>query len=516
MKKSKSRKNYRSMKYDSPNKLSKDRKDDIINFTLSLRKKKIFNSFMDKRIMNLNVIPVNNNQAQISEIIKINKILQNNSPNSMVSTKLLHDHELILNHLSILLTTNNKEIYSMILDNFISKAFFSNDIAFFLGKTEYISQMIERAFNTPNISLEIKEKTMLLLESILLVSNQINVEFIKNFYIKDLLDKTICQNDFSKHPTKFKSIALWNCYIILKNIDIDYKNEMLFEIALSELNIHIEELNYCKVLLTLILILLNKKFYIHESQKTSLLIRLMSTIVNIQKYYHQILINSKANSTSINSIFNLILSISCFYFSMNTQIVEEYLRNNPQILIENRNTILLLCSQDDIPAKLSISILMLLLHLSYYEIEEIFNFFLHEEIIKILLSEKLMFVSQKGLDILAKIIRNIINNQPINNIIDTYIYNSNLLYIIERGVFDNNKNIKLNIINLLIDIFSKINHSNKQFYNMIKTFYQKNIIRKIEDFSFDKYEDISKKARVLLSFIEENKDLNEMAIEENL
>ena len=119
---------------------------------------------------------------------------------------------------------------------------------------------------------------------------------------------------------------------------------------------------------------------------------------------------------------------------------------------------------------------MLLLHLSYYEIEEIFNFFLHEEIIKILLSEKLMFVSQKGLDILAKIIRNIINNQPINNIIDTYIYNSNLLYIIERGVFDNNKNIKLNIINLLIDIFSKINHSNKQFYNMIKTFYQKNII----------------------------------------
>ena len=78
------------------------------------------------------------------------------------------------------------------------------------------------------------------------------------------------------------------------------------------------------------------------------------------------------------------------------------------------------------------------------------------------------------------------------------------------------KDIKLNIINLLIDIFSKINHSNKQFYNMIKTFYQKNIIRKIEDFSFDKYEDISKKARVLLSFIEESKDLNEMAIEENL
>ena len=31
----------------------------------------------------------------------------------MVSTKLLHDHELILNHLSILLTTNNKEIYSI-------------------------------------------------------------------------------------------------------------------------------------------------------------------------------------------------------------------------------------------------------------------------------------------------------------------------------------------------------------------------------------------------------------------
>lgn len=504
------------MRFDSPNKLSIDGKKDKINFTLSLRKKKIFNSFMDKRLINFHNLPSTNEQSQISEIIKINKILQNNPPNSMVSMKLLQDHQLILNHLSLLLTTNNAEVLSMILDNFISKAFFSNDIAFFLGKTEYISPIIERFFNTLNISLEIKEKTMLLLESILLVSNQINIGLIKDFYTKYLLDQTICQNDFLSNPIKFKSISLWNCYIILKTIDIDYKNEILFEIALNELNNHKQELNYCKVLLTLILVMLNKKFYNNEAQKTNFLSRLMSIIVDIQKHYQQILINSKSNSTSINSIFNLILSISCYYFSMNDQIGEEYLRKNHELLIENRNTIILLCSQDDIPGKLSISILMLLLHLSYYENEEIFNFFLHEDIVKILLSEKLMFVSQKGLDILAKIIRNIINNQPINNILDTYIYNTNLLYIIERGVLTNNKNIKLNIINLLIDIFSKVDHSNKLFHNIIKTFYQKNIIRKIEDFSFDKYEEISKKARVLLSFIEESRDLSEMVIEENL
>ena len=470
---------------------------------LSLRKKNLFNALMLKREAISS--EKNKNEKEIyEEVTKISQLINNNESN--IDDIVINYKEDISSQLKILLSTCNKEIYLKTLDNFIALAFFSKNISSLLSQNKVIEGIIKNSFHVFLYDDEIIEKTMLILDNIFLVDNQIKDSIIIDYFEKYLIERIIKDINFSKKTIRYKTIAYWNCSLILKNHNIETEISFLFENIINELSNVTNDTKFISISLGLIVLLLNKQYFSNEKNKIYKLERLVALLIQIQKQYLSFFEHSK-NDINITSIFQLIFSIYTYIFTLDVISISEIVKKNQTFLFDTKTTIIKISSLDVTIDQLLIKILEFILQITFYiNIEEISSFFIDKDIISLLLSDRLSYPSQKCLDLITKIISNLLKYHS-SSVTFSYITHPSLLSLIQSGVFSHSPNIILNTLSILLEIIS----TKELNQNFIEKLYHMNIMTKIEDFSMENgySEDISKKADAIIFYIENTMRIDE-------
>ena len=472
---------------------------------LSLRKRNLFTALMIKREATSR--EKNKNEKEMyNEVIKIGQVINNNETN--IDDIVINYKEEISSQLNILLSTCNKEIYLQILDNFIALAFFSKEISSLLSQNKVIEGIIKTSFHVLPFDDAIIEKTMLILDNIFLIENQIEEKTVIDYFEKYLVERIIKDINFTNKTIRYKTITFWNCSLILKSHNIETEISFLFENVLNELSKETNDTKFINISLGLLVLLLNKEYFSDEKNQIYKLERLVSLLIQIQNKFLSFFAHSK-NDINITSIFLLIFSIYTYIFNLDVTTISEIVQTNQTILLDIKSSIIKIFSLDVTIDKLIIKILEFILQITLYiNIEEISSFFIDKDIISLLLSERLSYPSQKCLDLITKIISNLLKYHT-STVTFSYITHPSLLSLIQSGVFSHSPNIILNTLSNLLEIIS----TKELTQNFIEKLYHMNIMTKIEDFSMENgySEEISKKADAIIFYIE-----NTMRIDEEI